>query len=113
MKPKEMRELDQWIALNVMGWKRGEGARCNLVQPPPYKFGVTTIDKLPRYTTSPADALAVLEACLEKSGYGLILDAHDDAGFSIEHRSPMTPHSTGDETLALTICLFAKKLFEQ
>lgn len=93
MTRQEMRKLDVWIAENVMGYERASELKTFLP------------------TTDPTSAMAVLEKCLEKSGYGLVLDIHDDAGFSIEHRSPHKSHATGDETLPLTISLFAKKLY--
>lgn len=117
MKENELRELDAWIAEHVMGVKcahvwRGHSRRksiCGKCGKVSWNGDALSCDA---YTTDYAAALQVLEKCLEKSGYGLIVDIHDDAGFSIEQRSPFRPCSTGEETLPLTICRFAKNLYE-
>lgn len=115
MTPEQMRELDAWIGRNVFGkkvcecfphlWERRgtEGdselycTHCNA-----YLSDV----RLVTYTTSPADAFAVLEKCAEKksieinrlvSGRWYITTLHMD----------VEPQST----LPVAICLFAKALF--
>lgn len=113
MTAQEMRELDAWIAEYVMGFRK-----C----PMPDETGwiddsKSTNPYFPCFqpTTDPAAAMSVLERCLEKHGYGITIDVHDDAGFSLVGNSPYvaTNPDVGDETLPLTICLFAKKLFSK
>ena len=127
---KELRELNAWIAeyifdIPILSEEEmiNEAVNVWLEQPQcryfhkgfsayPVPGKEPVVQQLFRsYTTNSIDTMDVLKKCLEKSGYGIILDVHDDAGYSIEHQSPFSSLATREETLELTICRFAKKLF--
>ncbi len=113
MTTTEHQELNSYLAKHVMAWKRHKFYNGKKKMPLYWLEDGDVVNTQFHPTTDPSAAMGVLKKCLEKSGYGLIVDIHDDAGFSIEQRSPFNPHSTGEETLELAICLFAKKLFSQ
>lgn len=118
MTTPEMRELDVWLANNVLGLE----AR----QIQPGMFAVINkrgrIEKeLPYYTTDPASAMLVLEQLLVRgeahlmklpAKFVITLCSPGDATCG---DAPFQPSKTNlyveGETLPLTICLFAKQLF--
>ncbi len=99
---KELNELDEWIAINVMGLKLNANGMIE-TWPDPKRPELRDDLCVQNYTTDKAAAMEVLEKCCEKEvvridGKAIVLD---DGGW-IE----------GD-TLQLSICLFAKELFQK
>lgn len=107
---KELRELDAWIATNVMGWK--------IVK---HKLGFKVLrlkgradralSDAPFYTRNAADALEVLKRCTDKIG---LIDLSKIKCEPFNYCIGAT-YITGCEaeapTLELAIVLFARKLF--
>lgn len=109
MTANEMRELDAWIAENVMG-REVDLTNEHLINR--YKDGGKSVERLPQYTLDPAAAMMVLEKCLEKTeadDLSYIGKVGDE--FIVGHE-PLKNETIAD-TLLLAICLFAKKLFEK
>ena len=110
MKENELRELDEWIAENVFGWRPyKKRTDATWVHPPGHhaSFGAW-----PRYTTDRAAAMEVLEKCVERCDAfetGLSMYIHPD-GFAI--CCDLT-NDIDAETLPLAICLFAQHLFKK
>lgn len=112
MTPKQLRELDAWIGLNVMGWTKGDvapskwfpdGWKDTWIHP---RGGAAT---LPQFTTNPAAALAVLEKCARRPPSTVITPKSD--GSWIIHASGIDTCLSKGETLPLAICLFARQIF--
>lgn len=101
MTPTELRELDAWIAEHVLGYTYSNHNLCCK------KTGRFIQAGLPYYSSDPAAAMEVLKKCI-----AVIEDVH--FGWHLERRCYFV---WGDgekefaETLELSICLFAKKLF--
>ena len=117
---KELRDLDLWIAEHVMAYTRGHPGGCakEYWQPPPYKFGVIPVEKVPKFTTNPADAMAVLEKCAEKCTVTIecAKNASGDwqamvSRLNQEGRKTVEDFCKVADTLPLAICLFSKKIF--
>lgn len=115
----EMRELDAWIAENVMGKMISFGAVVYWHQLPSGEPKEIQDGPIDYYTSDPAAAMQVLEKCSEKmfsdcqdtnmciskSVDGWIVDqitTGEDYGSLI---------SSVGETIPITIALFAKQLF--
>lgn len=111
---RELRELDAWIAEHVMGMKviSKYDPRPTVGTEDDYfvREWIDVSHSLPHYTTSDADALAVLRKCLEKSAFGLAIQ-DTTKGYSISFKIDWS-HEAHAETLPLAICLFARKIFE-
>ena len=116
MTTKEQRELDAWIAENVMGLKVKWQKTFLQIDPwiiHPIKNGYTQ-EICRQYTLDPAAAMEVLKKCVLRLG---------DTKFTIEFAASLwfveSYDSLNDsvektaraKTLELAICLFAKKLF--
>lgn len=129
MKPKELRELDAWIAENVMGKKAisRDGQRPTKGTEDDYfvREWIHISGSLPRYTTDPASAMLVLEKCAEKrtaEGYDVY---RPDATLCVsaphpdwENKWVIMSDASGTSvaeagTFPLAICLFAKQLFSK
>ena len=115
MSETELRELDAWIAEHVFGFKKtrrdfdsaitGYGFDAN------NKFAV-----LPSPTTSPDDAMKVLEKCCDERFATSIQKNKVSWKVSRIYWGPFRMHEsevTFAETLPLAICLFSKKLFSK
>lgn len=120
--PEQKRELDCWIAENVMGLvsvgKDAEMRERWLTKEINAVINRISYDELrrhylyavPKFTTSPADAMAVLQVCSKK------VPLHLEVGCSGEHWFVGRPDQDASETvmastLPLAICLFAKALY--
>lgn len=98
MSDKELRELDCYIAENVMGWSNAE-------QDPNFK------QDEPHYTTDPDAAMQVLEKCLEREG---IMPQITTAGKRFVWANPKVHEPYHDaETFPVAICEYAKHLFSK
>jgi len=107
MNETEQRELDAWIAENVMGWDLGE-SKPGHGWPWFGEFGFgDEQEKIPHYTTDPAAAMEVLKKCSEET---YITTRRHKRCWSMSGSNGMTIEA---ETLELAICLFAKKLFSK
>lgn len=126
MTDTELRELDAWIAENVMGyaWLQPIGGRYTrfyLVSPNNHKdlkpefvfhrksYRDEDIENAPRYTTDPAAAMEVLKKCSEK--YSIKIGFDVNGKWFVSHYDAKFEGVIRAETLELAICLFAKKLF--
>lgn len=109
------KELDKWIAENVM---------CLDVSKYPIEHESVDInsrsvyvwvEKIPKYTTDPAAAMEVLKKCAAMVGMLGISINSGDWGFDIEVNTIGGQNSYGvtNKSLELAICLFAKKLFSK
>jgi len=113
MTEKELRELDSRISEHVFGLTYSNFNFCDS------KTGAFVRCDLPHYTTDPAAAMRVLERCAENlyamgdservqilgsPGDGWVVFASDSKGKTWEADSMSLP---------LSVCLFAKKLFEK
>lgn len=118
MSDQELRELDAWIAEHVMAYKRGHPGGCKVEywQPPPFKFGVIPVDRLPRFTTDQAAAMEVLKKCME------YVDGHCQRSLVsvrpkevalVTEFGAFTSYTGNADTFELAICLFAQKLFSK
>lgn len=99
MNAKEMRELDAWIARNLFEWDYS-----NFMW---WKNHEIVAYNLPQFTISKADAMNVLEKCVEQSQLTM-----QKPGTHWQIWNRVNHHVTA-ETLPLAICLFAKKLFSE
>lgn len=118
MTQQELRELEAWIAENVMKWKRVSGLAVRILDD---EFFVDSNGCIGRFscawipTTDPAAAMMVLEKCCEsmavnveiwKAGNGeWVCRMVVGSGFNSTNQIGVA------NTLPLAICLFAKKLF--
>lgn len=68
---------------------------------------------IPHYTTSPADAMRVLERCVDESPYGSVTIYKAGDEWLIECKDGEVFESAQENTLPLAICLFARKLFSK
>lgn len=129
---KNLRELDAWIAENVMGFtwqKLNRHDKINYLLPPP--TGRFTYDPdpkntnescAPNYTTDPAAAMEVLKKCCEKPNsrspeifrnaihYQTWIIEDGEAGDALEGFEYLQVEA---ETIELAICLFSKKIFSK
>lgn len=115
MTAKELRELDAWIAEYVMGCRlvdmlrdlkdftflKSDDSGVLLLMPGSKKL----ISFSP--TTDPADAMMVLEKCVEFTSLAI---SNGTTGFMISDMDKKSRWEIQD-SLPLAICLFAKKLF--
>ena len=108
-----MRELDEWIHINIFGWTLGRELKYPN-RPAYFLNGVQMLAcDAPRYSADPA-AMLVLKKCAEK----LIPNA-----FVIESPIRLDPKwcvgattksiTASGDTLELAICQFARQLFEK
>jgi hypothetical protein len=115
MSNEEMRELDAWIAENVMGW----AAHCrNTAFYVPKEQANKLMDCRPvciedwRPTTNPAAAMEVLRKCVDTRAVSV--DRWRMTGIYIISTILDRKHTIEEApTLELAICLFAKQLFAQ
>lgn len=103
MNSTELRQLDAWIAENVMGFS----TLCKRM--PDGKISDFIIGDGSRFcpTIDPAAAMEVLKKCARKSCPLIQHGANE-----VYYISSMVAKSEAP-TLELAICLFAKKLFEK
>jgi hypothetical protein len=98
MTQKELRELDAWVAENVIGWHLTD-------------IDMTSED-YPRYTTDHAAAMEVLKKC----AFGNRITCwYSDGTWNVDNLRGYASyeHEAQAETLELAICIFAKKLFSK
>lgn len=126
MTGKELRELDAFIAEHVMGYEwwlfhgkpPSKDKWCTLCKPGtwqpgqgglhvdyPHKDDEKDFGCVPRYTTDPAEAFLVLDLCQQKTS--VIISRNRVWEQKIGGKSAEA------ETLALAICLFARKVLEK
>ena len=114
MNTEEMRELDAWIFQHVFGyipWREEEYPHRNgWAKGDEYGEKVLDYDK-PEFTTSPADALAVLRECYPQVGGSSIQTAFIGQ-YLVWHGDNFDQRVKAD-TIELAICLFARQLFEK
>lgn len=128
---KELRELDAWIAEHVMGyrWFAYEGGKsnrfCDLQIPSDWQArhgGIQCesslegyerdIGGVPKYTTNPADAMAVLEkCCAETMQEDCVYIGKTESEWIVGHTTRNFEEVA--DTLPMAICLFAKQLFSK
>ena len=109
MTTQELRELDAWIAFNVMKWGYSNFYWWN-------QGVILPITECPRFTTDPAAAMAVLKKCAEKCQHDVAIVSPVPKMWKVGYVSWDDETILGKEeaeTLELAICLFAKALFEQ
>lgn len=129
MTEQELRELDAWIANRIMGYTitatetpskgvpvdvlvmreggKSLGINCNDNR----NYARCRMDNIPRYTTDPAAAMAVLKKCLKK-----LKDSRRAFEFMQWANDKITAMSGNDcqataETVEQAIAKFAKALF--
>ena len=121
----DLRELDAWIAEHVFGWTDIEIHQplAEIMEPeqPAFRRGYPKKDSLwqhiPQYTTDHAAAFAVLEKCAEKTCVEIRKQVHGGEKWAVwEDSRTIELHTTGlegglSDSLPLSICLFAKQLF--
>jgi len=93
------KELDKWIAVNVMGWNED--------------YLIKNKHNVSKYTTDPAAAMEVLKKCLNKSLIEIVAIADGSYYISQSFEFHDEPIFINESTLELGICLFAKKLFSK
>jgi len=125
----ELRELDAWIAENVMGlkpWKETQERITCILEPNEFVLSIPSNIVRARICSNPtknfqptidaADSLEVLKKCVEMRGEVKIFKAGDGEWVC---RKPIgsgynsTLHIATATTLELAICRFASKLFEK
>jgi len=115
---QELRELDDWIAINVMGLKfNGHHWVLKSDENLCAKLG----GHCPEYTTDPAAAMAVLEKCAATNAAGktitiVIFSELEHGRFGVGCEAAYEKDEIDPQfatTLPLAICLFARKLFEK
>jgi len=113
MSPKEISELDAWIAEHVMGWKIHNRNTAHYVD----ADKVNSSDYILRAAynwsavNTPNVAMEVLKKCIEHCGFfdALLIGQTADGNYFVGHNAA----SVEAPTIELAICLFAKKLFEK
>ena len=110
MTTDEMRELDAWIAENVMGETLGKKPPVDDVV---YEDSERKFVKglLKRYTTDPASAMEVLKKCVEKFPVEIYIGNFDKGRCRIKTDYDFDMTGGQADTLELAISLFAKNLF--
>ena len=119
MNYKDKRELNEWIAEHVMGWRVASEPELQNI----YRCGKWWIPDgldwremrphFPHYSSDPAAAMEVLQKCAVACCY-LSIEALN--GFwRVGNMQPNGEWSkwSDAETLPLAICMFAKKLFSK
>ncbi len=129
MTTSEMRELDAWISENIFGARISKSGRGSVIA----TFGADTPEERDQIidakhpwdsnswnpTTDPAAALEVLKKCADKvwlDNPTITKCQHFkieiwNNGLWVVMQSEKADMFVEDETLELSICLFAKKLF--
>lgn len=126
MTTKELRELDAWIAENVMGWKvdyesarrkHGPGWLCQT-----RRNDNATWCRLPDFSVASSYAMDVLKKCADRlyeKDASIIICQHpvnDENDKSPLYWSVSHDHQLSEsiaQTLELAIALFAKQLFSK
>lgn len=124
MTEREMRELDEWIAVHVMGWHKFEANSINHgicdncgkslgAQHKHYfpEFHSVKTGSIPFYTTDPAAAMDVLDACFKRVG-GMIIHIAKTSEYMMWCGDNWELRVKA-ETKERAICQFAKQLFEK
>lgn len=111
----ENRELDKWLATNVMRWYLKEMVGVN-IKPDYYWFcdgNLLVIDSDWQPTESDSDAFQVVEKMLPDYTFNLY-NGHPDKAWeaSFMHRVSDEEYVCGNKDLALVISLAAKKAIE-
>ena len=115
MTEQEMRELDCWIAENVMGFEHEFGTCQAKTENPCYWRDAISNKSIAKVaykpTTDPAAAMLVLEKCLQETEHAECIYAGymHGGGFLVGHEQLKI--EGGAPTLPLAICLFARQLF--
>ena len=111
MTTTEMRELNAWIAENVMGWS------WQLTGSDPVEDGYCWFNsegkfpcELANYTTDPAAAMDVLKKCLDRQFSPIEIRQR---GFNEAHIVSSRGEVVEAKTLELAICQFAKQIISK
>jgi len=106
----ELRDLDAWIAEQVMGFKLNANG---MIETWP-REGVRHDLCVANYTTDPAAAMQVLEKCADEvHAYELQIVSPRNGGlWHISSGKRNTPRVNA-ETLPIAICRFAQQLFSK
>jgi hypothetical protein len=117
MKIEELRELDAWIAENVMGFKKAsrfEGGELLGSRGQKSNECRWLSNDDPKYTTNPAAAMEVLKKCGQETyPYQLQIEIQENGSVNISGGGFRQPYRITASTLELAICLFAEKLFNK
>jgi hypothetical protein len=114
MNSKQMDELDDWLAENVFGFVVKKGGMEYDGEKIPWKVwqGIDSINRNPkRFTSDSADAMLVLKECMSAFG-PIACCGNKQLGFSMWDIQRPCEGRVDAETFELSICLLAKKLFE-
>ena len=114
MTATELRQLDAWIAENVMGNQQRKIRVTDGRKLVRYEFlKVGTNEICPEYTTDPAAAMEVLKKCCEAMAVNVEIWKAGNGEWvcrMVSGRNSRNCVGTAN-TIELAICLFAKKLF--
>lgn len=116
MTEAEMRELDEWIGVNLFNgtMTHTPNLACKVyMQTPQNEALMMSPFELPHYTTDPAAAMQVLARCLESAETLRFYQRLSDSMFTIKCQPdiPSSPEILVDaDTLPLCISKFAKQL---
>lgn len=109
---KELRELDFWIAENVLGWQRGKkwgnGNGEWTINGLGYAHHGKSWGQTPSFTADPAAAMMVWKQILSR--YSPVSRQRQTDGFYYVWINNVQAEG---ETLEIAICRFARKLFEK
>ena len=109
MTTQELRELDCFVAKEVMGWRYDNFYWW-------HGTDILELSECPRFTTDSKYAMDVLKKCAEKEEITIAIEKKESdrwiVGF-IQWGDEAIWNQKSGETLELAICLFAKQLFSQ
>lgn len=113
---KELRELEEWIAVNVMGWRIYKTTREWQEAGSPTGRKIQVMDQsphfdIPKYTTNRVDAMLLLEECLQ--GSDVHIELSKTGCFHITDATEYAHCIADSNSLSLSIALFAKQLFKK
>lgn len=112
MDEAELRKIDGEIARRLFGWKSSPLGNMDWQMVPPFPFGDgSKVECCPRFTTNPADAMAVLKRCAEKVGDFAVCVSFDGSTWTVTHSDKYDAPRAEAPTLETAICKFALKLF--
>jgi len=114
MTTKQMRELDEWIHINIFEWTLGRELKYPN-RPAYFLNGVQMLAcDAPRYSAHPAAAMLVLKKCAEKIGQdGAIEVSYHKWNFSVRSALVDSGFYYIEKSLELATCQFARQLFEK
>ena len=125
MNEKELRELDAWIAVHVIGWNRldvktdptdNRTIDGVLYSPPGCRYDCGQSSCVPCYSANPAAAMQVLEKCAR--GRTITIEHGATAQNKMQWMVACLNDGKEDnckcaDTLPLAICLAAKQIFHR